>query len=206
MIYPPEPCLCCRGCFWSRAHRRWATSLQTQCGWTGQREACTTTTTTTTTTETKAAINDNNDNFYNEDKHNKENSKNKEKTSMLCTVILLIMASIAGVSSIAVVVLLPEFTLSISFLFAFVKHCCYTFDYIHKTYKSFFGDWLRIPGESTFFSFITSTFKAFVHITRRSGSQSLLLTPTNCIRRITCQSPWQSDQVFTIKPVFWFYF
>ena len=192
MIPLPALCLCCRGCSWSRAHRRWATSLQTQCGWTGQREACTTTTT-TTTTETKAAINDNNDNFYNEDKHNKENSKNKENGSMLCTVILLIMSFIAGVSSIAVVVLLPELTLSISFLFAFVKHCCYTFDYVHKTYKSFL-------------SFITSTFKAFVHITRRSGSQSLLLTPTNCIRRITCQSPWQSDQVFTIKPVFWFYF
>ena len=200
MIPLPALCLCCRGCSWSRAHWRWATSLQTQCGWTGQKEEFTT----TTTTETKTAINDNNDNFYNEDKHNKENSKNKENGSMLCTVILLIMSFMAGVSSIAVVVLLPELTLSISPLFTFVKHCCYTFDYIHKTYKSFFGNCLRIPGESTFLSFITSTFKAFVHITRRSGSQSLLLTPTNCIRRITCQSPWQSDKVFTIQ-VFWFY-
>ena len=204
MIYPPAPCLCCRGCFWSRAHRRWATSLQTQCGWTRQKEACTTTTT-KTTTETKTAINENNDNFYNENKNNNENSKIKENGSMPCTVILLIMSFMAGVSSIAVVVLLPELTLSISFLFAFVKHCCYTFDYIYKTYKSFFGNCLRIPGESTFLSFITSTFKAFVHITRRSGSQSLLMTLTNCIRRITCQSPWQSDKVFTIKPVFSFY-
>ena len=199
MLPPPALCLCCQGCSWSRAHRRWATSLRTQCGWTGQKEAFTTT---TTTTGTKTAINDNNDNFYNEDKNNKENSKIKENGTMPCTVILLIMSFMAGVSSIAVAVLLPEFTLSISFLFAFVKHCCYTFDYIHKTYKSFFGDWLKIPG---FLSFITSTFKAFVHITRRSGSQSLLMTLTNCIRRITCQSPWQSDKVFTIKPVFWFY-
>ena len=44
---------------------------------------------------------------------------------MPCTVILLIMSPIAGVSSIAVVVLLPELTLSISPLFAFVKHSCY---------------------------------------------------------------------------------
>ena len=120
MIPPPALCLCCQGCSWSRAHRRWATSLQTQCGLTGQKEAFTT----RTTTETKTAINENNDNFYNENKNNKENSKIKENGTMLCTVILLIMSFMAGVSSIAVVVLLPELTLSISFLFAFVKHCC----------------------------------------------------------------------------------
>ena len=106
----------------------------------------------------------------------------------------------AGVSSIAVVVLLPEPTLSISPLFAFVKHSFYTFNYIHREYKSL-ENWLTIAGESSFLSSITSTFKAFVDTTRRTGSHSLLLTPTSCIHRITCQSPLQSDQEFTIKAV-----